>query len=161
MYFSQITALILTLSTLTISLPTPDLVSSSISLPHTLRSSIAQPNPLYPRNDTGEIGVARAGGVLNSAAAAEANIRDDTATRAFSSAAIKSSDGQCLFVDPTAGDFRENLIPVTLKACDGSTEQQFDLITKGKHNQAEGSVLVVSAAVSSSLYLARIGGNDS
>ena len=161
MYFSQITALILTLSTLTTSLPTPDLVSSSISLPHTLRSSIAQPNPLYPRNDTGVIDVARAGGVLNSAAAAEANIRDDTATRAFSSASIKSSDGQCLFVDPTAGDFRENLIPVTLKACDGSTEQQFDLITKGKHNQEEGSVLVVSAAVCSALYLFNIGDDDS
>ena len=161
MYFSQIGTIVLTLSTLSTSLPTPELASSSISLPHTLRSSITQPVPLYPRNETGEIGVARAGGVLNTDAAAEANIRDDTATRAFSSAAIKSSDGQCLFVDPTAGDFRQNLIPVTLKACDGSTEQQFDFITKGKHNQEEGSVLVVSAAVCSSLYLTETGSHDS
>lgn len=161
MYSSHITTLILTLTALTTSLPTPDLAFSSISLPHTLRSSIAQPVALYPRNDTIEIGVARAGGVLNSAAAAEANIRDDTATRAFSSSAIKSSDGQCLFVDPTAGDFRLNLIPVVLKACDGSTEQQFDLITKGKHNQAEGSVLVVSAAVCSPFYLLECWDHDS
>ena len=111
------------------------------------RSLKIQYKPLYPRNDTSGIAVARAGVVLNQAAAAEANQRDDTATRAFSSAAIKSAAGQCLFIDPTAGDFRENLIPVQLKACDGSANQQFDIITKGKHIDQPGSMLVVSVAV--------------
>lgn len=110
------------------------------------RSLSAHSKPLYPRNDTSAIPVARAGVVLNQAAAAEANPRDDTATRAFSSKAIKSAGGQCLFIDPTAGDFRENLIPVQLRACDGSANQQFDIITKGKHNNSPGSMLVVSVA---------------
>ena len=108
--------------------------------------------PLCTRNaTTSQIGVARAGGVLNQQAAAEANVRDDTATRAFSAASIKSADGQCLFIDPTAGDFRENLIPVQLKACDGSSNEMFDIITKGKHNDEPGSMLVVSVAVRSLL----------
>lgn len=110
------------------------------------RSLNVQSKPLYPRNDTSGIAVARAGVVLDQAAAAEANPRDNTATRAFSSAAVKSAAGQCLFIDPTAGDFRENLIPVQLKACDGSANQQFDIITKGEHNDQPGSMLVVSVA---------------
>jgi hypothetical protein len=57
---------------------------------------------------------------------------------------IKSADGQCLFIDPTAGDFRENLIPVALKPCDGSPNEKFDFITAGKHNNAPNSTLVVS-----------------
>ena len=109
-------------------------------------------SPLCTRNTSAtEIGVARAGGVLNQQAAAEANVRDDTATRAFSFASVKSADGQCLFIDPTAGDFRENLIPVQLKGCDGSANEKFDVITKGKHNDQPGSMLVVSAAVYSLL----------
>ena len=141
----ELSTLLLTCIPLTLAAPAP-------SLPlHRQRLARVQP-PVLPRQantttTSGQTGVARAGGVLNPEAAAEANQRDDTATRAFSGAAIKSSDGQCLFVDPTAGDFRENLIPVTLKACDGSTEQQFDIITKGKHNNEAGSALVVSGAV--------------
>lgn len=60
---------------------------------------------------------------------------------------MKSADGQCLFIDPTAGDFRENLIPVQLKACDGSAGEKFDIITKGKHIDVADSMLVVSTAV--------------
>ncbi|MCJ1466744.1 hypothetical protein MMC07_005364 [Pseudocyphellaria aurata] len=93
---------------------------------------------------TSAIAVSRAGLVLNTQAAAEANVRDDTASRAFSSASVKSADGQCLFIDPTAGDFRENLIPVQLKACDGSAGEKFDIITKGKHIDVADSMLVVS-----------------
>lgn len=89
---------------------------------------------------------------MNPEAAAEANVRDDTATRAFSSASLKSADGQCLFIDPTAGDFRENLIPVQLKSCDGSAGQKFDIITKGKHNNVADSMLVVSTVVSFSYF---------
>jgi hypothetical protein len=53
-------------------------------------------------------------------------------------------------VDATAGDFRENLIPVELKPCDGSEGQNFDVITQGKHNNVAGFALVVSSLVSTS-----------
>lgn len=92
-------------------------------------------------------GVARAGSVLNAAAAEEANPRDNTATRAFSSTSIKAANRQCLSIDPAAGDFRQNLIPVQFKACDGSAGEKFDIITKGKHNDQSGTMLVVSTLV--------------
>lgn len=105
--------------------------------------------PEQDANPTGDaVPVARAGGVLNPEAAAEANVRDDTATRAFSSVSLKSSSGQCLFIDPEAGDFRQNLIPVQLKDCDGSANEKFDIITAGKHNDQPNSILVVSTTVS-------------
>ncbi len=124
----------------------------------TLSSALIQPrNPiaahsaqaLYPRQNTTlqAVPVARAGGVLNPQAAAAANVRDDTATRAFTSTTLKSASGQCLSVDPLAGDFRQNLIPVQLKACDGSANEKFDIITAGKHNNAANSMLVVSSLV--------------
>ncbi|KAK4937774.1 hypothetical protein LTR10_021651 [Elasticomyces elasticus] len=91
------------------------------------------------------ISVSRAGVVLNPSAAAEASPRDDTATRAFSSVAIKSSSGLCLFIDPTAGDFRENLIPIVLEPCDGSANQQWDFVTSGVHNNQPNSTLIVSS----------------
>ncbi len=104
---------------------------------------------LYTRQNTTlqAVPVARAGGVLNPQAATAANVRDGTATRAFSSATIKAANGQCLFIDPLAGDFRQNLIPVQLKACDGSANEKFDIITAGKHNSAANSMLVVSSLV--------------
>ncbi|KAK1217420.1 hypothetical protein PQX77_019960 [Marasmius sp. AFHP31] len=82
---------------------------------------------------------------IDEAATKEAHVRDDTATRAFSSVQVKTSDGQCLGIDPLAGDFRQNLIPVTVGACDGSANQKFDVITKGKHNNVAGAALVVSS----------------
>ncbi|KAJ8079085.1 hypothetical protein PM082_013372 [Marasmius tenuissimus] len=82
---------------------------------------------------------------IDEAATEEAHVRDDTATRAFSSVQVKTSDGQCLGVDPLAGDFRQNLIPVTVGACDGTANQKFDVITKGKHNNVAGAALVVSS----------------
>ena len=99
------------------------------------------------KNPTSAVPVLRAGGVLNPQAAAEANVRDDTATRAFSSASLKAANGQCLFIDPTAGDFRQNLIPVQLKTCDGSPGEKFDVVTQGKHNNVPNSILVVSSLV--------------
>jgi hypothetical protein len=92
--------------------------------------------------------VSRAGGVLDPSAAAEANPVDGTAVKAFSSVALKDASGNCLFVDPTAGDFRENLIPITSKACDGSQNQAWDIITSGKHNNVANSALIVSSLVS-------------
>ncbi|KIW85852.1 hypothetical protein Z517_01244 [Fonsecaea pedrosoi CBS 271.37] len=90
------------------------------------------------------ISVSRAGGVLDPSAVAEANPRDNTATRAFSSVSLKSSSGLCLFIDPTAGDFRENLIAIVLQPCDGSPNQSFDIITAGVHNDQPNSALIVS-----------------
>lgn len=141
--------------------PAPAPVSASISTPST--TAVAQgpvqitptPSPTPEASasavdnvPTSAVAVSRAGLVLDPKAAAEANVRDDTATRAFSSASVKSADGQCLFIDPTAGDFRENLIPVQLKACDGSAGEKFDIITKGKHIDVADSMLVVSTVVS-------------
>ncbi|KAJ7256547.1 hypothetical protein B0H12DRAFT_1049843 [Mycena haematopus] len=78
---------------------------------------------------------------------AQAQQRDDTATRAFSAAAIKTSNGQCLSVTPGTGDSRNNLVPVNVVACDGSAEQQWDVITAGKHNNAPGTALFVSSLI--------------
>lgn len=100
-------------------------------------------------NPTEPVPVSRAGGTLNPSAAAEANRRDDTATRAFSSAEIRAPDGRCLFVDPTAGDFRQNLIPVGLVECGGTPNEKWDVITAGVHNNKPASALIVSSLVSS------------
>jgi hypothetical protein len=94
---------------------------------------------------TSIVSVSRAGGVLNPSAVAEAHPRDDTATRAFTGVSIKSSSGDCLFIDPSTGDFRENLIPITLQPCDGSPNQQWDFITAGVHNNQPNSTLIVSS----------------
>ena len=59
----------------------------------------------------------------------------------------QTNDGQCLFVDPTSGDFRENLTPVQTAKCDGTAAQQWDVITAGKHNNVAGAALIVSTLV--------------
>jgi hypothetical protein len=99
-------------------------------------------------NPTTEVPVSRAGGKLNPSAAAEAQQRDNTATRAFSSVSIKAPNGQCLFIDPTAGDFRQNLIPVSLVTCGGTPNEKWDIITAGKHNNKPNSAIIVSSLVS-------------
>ena len=81
---------------------------------------------------------------LNQAAFEEAQQRDNTATRAFSNVQIKTSDGQCLFVDKLSGDFRANLTPVQKAACGTTQGQGWDVITAGKHNDQQGQALVVS-----------------
>lgn len=101
--------------------------TSAASATSTIDISEADANP------TASVPVSRAGGVLQPSAAAEANPRDDTATRAFSSVTIKDASGQCLFIDPTSGDFRQNLIPVQVQDCDGIAGEKFDLITAGVH----------------------------
>ncbi len=62
-------------------------------------------------------------------------------------AQIRSPDGRCLSVDPTAGDFRQNLIPVAMVECNASAEgQKFDLVTAGVHNNGDaGRALIVSS----------------
>ncbi|KAH8164357.1 hypothetical protein CIB48_g3910 [Xylaria polymorpha] len=99
-------------------------------------------------NPTDAVPVSRAGGVLQPSAVAESHQRDDTATRAFSSVSIQSPDGRCLFIDPTAGDFRENLIPVSLVSCAGTPNEKFDIITAGKHNNAQDSALIMNGCIS-------------
>ncbi|TVY59414.1 hypothetical protein LCER1_G000599 [Lachnellula cervina] len=96
-------------------------------------------------NSTSAVPVSRAGGVLQPSAAAEANPKDTTATLAFSSASIKTSSGQCLFIDSTAGDFRQNLIPIAVQDCTGAAGEKFDIITAGAHNNEANSTLVVSS----------------
>ncbi|KAG6902994.1 hypothetical protein C0995_008567 [Termitomyces sp. Mi166 len=76
---------------------------------------------------------------------------DATATRAATNVQIRSaaSPDICLDVsDFRAGDFRFNLVPITLKKCDSSIDgQKFDLITKGVHNDVPDSsrTLIVSS----------------
>lgn len=89
----------------------------------------------------------RAVASLNAAAFAEAQVRDDTATRAFSAAEITTSDGQCLTVNELSGDFRANLTPVQIAACNGTTGQLWDIITAGVHDNAPGTMLVVNTLV--------------
>ncbi|KAL1900636.1 hypothetical protein Sste5346_002361 [Sporothrix stenoceras] len=91
-------------------------------------------NPILPRTVTS----------LDAAAVAEAQPRDDTATRAFSNVQITTSDGRCLFVDPLSGDFRENLTPIQVAACGSTNGQGWDVITAGKHNNVANSALIVS-----------------
>ncbi|KLU89171.1 hypothetical protein MAPG_08145 [Magnaporthiopsis poae ATCC 64411] len=98
------------------------------------------PNPTTP------VPVSRAGGKLQPSAAAEAQERDGGAQRSLSNVQIRAPDGRCLFVDPTAGDFRQNLIPVAAAPCAGTPNERFDVVTRGKHNdgRAGGSLLVSS-----------------
>jgi len=101
---------------------------------------------------------------LNTAAFEQAQQRDNTATRAFSavqihvstrnsrsyshSLIIQTGTGQCLFVDELSGDFRANLTPIQVAACDSSPGQQWDVITSGIHDNVAGAMLVVSSLVS-------------
>jgi len=96
--------------------------------------------PVFPRGVT-----------LNPAAVAEAQQRDNTATRAFSATQIKTTSGQCFFVDPASGDFRENLTPVQVTNCNGSAGEQWDIITQGKHNDQPGFALIVSTLTNACL----------
>jgi hypothetical protein len=97
-------------------------------------------------NATQPTAVSGAGGNIDQAAVEEAQQRDDTAVRAVSNTKIRAPNGQCLSVDPTAGDFRMNLIPVALTDCTNPTT--WDLITSGKHNDGSGgdAALIVSTA---------------
>lgn len=61
----------------------------------------------------------------------------------------QTGDGQCLFVNEFSGDFRANLTPVQVAACDGSAGQLWDIITAGNHDDQAGTMLVVSTLVRS------------
>ncbi|KAH8178748.1 Ricin B lectin [Sarocladium implicatum] len=98
-------------------------------------------------NPTEPVPVSRAGGTLNPSDAAEAHEFDSTATRLVESVNIRASDGRCLFVDPTAGDFRQNLIPVELKECSEEPNQKFDVITKGKHNNGDAGMVLLTSVL--------------
>ena len=93
-----------------------------------------------------------AGERLNAEAAAEAHQIDAAADFAARSVSIRTSDDKCLTIKACGGDFRQNLIPVQTKPCLGNEDpniasQQFDLITKGKHIQQKGGMIVVSTLV--------------
>jgi hypothetical protein len=129
---------------------TAAITTSSAAVATTSAAAVTTTTPpaqIVDANPTSAVPVSRAGGVLQPSAAAEANVRDDTATRAFTSVSLKSANGQCLFIDPAAGDFRENLIPIQLQECTGSANEKFDILTAGKHNDQPGSALIVSSLV--------------
>ncbi|KAI1409468.1 hypothetical protein F5Y13DRAFT_90734 [Hypoxylon sp. FL1857] len=134
---AQISSEVTATATATATAVAPDTTSSPIAPTDVAVGGIPNPTEAVP--------VSRAGGVLQPSAVAEAQERDDTATRAFTSVSIKAPNGQCLFIDPTAGDFRENLIPVSLVDCAGTPNEKFDVITAGKHNNAQDSALIVSS----------------
>lgn len=106
----------------------------------------APPSADFPaENPTEPVPVSRAGGFLDPEAAAEAHTVDTTAVKAKDGVSIRASTGDCLSVDPTAGDFRQNLIPVAVAPCDDSPNQKFSLISSGVHNNGDaGAVLIVS-----------------
>ncbi|PQE18906.1 Ricin-type beta-trefoil lectin domain-containing protein [Rutstroemia sp. NJR-2017a BVV2] len=133
-----------TLTALAASLPTNSVSPVAVSSSSALTTAAPQSTAITGTATTPGA-VSRAGGVLDPSAAAEANPVDGTAVKAFSSVALKDASGNCLFVDPTAGDFRENLIPITSKPCDGSQNQAWDIITSGKHNNVANSALIVSS----------------
>lgn len=60
---------------------------------------------------------------------------------------LQTSTGKCLFVDELSGDFRANLNPIQVAPCDGSAGQQWDMVTRGKHNNQPGAVLIVNTLV--------------
>ncbi|KAH9899038.1 hypothetical protein F4778DRAFT_182357 [Xylariomycetidae sp. FL2044] len=134
---SSVQAPVATVSTASVTDVTPVETVTATALPDDIVGAIPDPTDAVP--------VSRAGGTLQPTAAAESHERDDTATRAFTSVSIQTADGQCLFVDPTAGDFRQNLIPISLVECAGTPNEKFDIITAGKHNDAADSALVVSS----------------
>ncbi|ROW12254.1 hypothetical protein VMCG_00160 [Cytospora schulzeri] len=127
---------------------TPTATKSTTAEPTDTESIIATRSSGQSTSTSKQILVSGAGNALNPSAVAEAHQRDDTAVRAFSSVSIRTHNGQCLSVDRTAGDYRENLIPVSLIDCDDgvSTSAMWDFITKGKHNDGSGgpAALVVN-----------------
>lgn len=117
-----------------------ELVGTGAAGPATAASGVAGANA------TESAAVSGAGNKIDQAATEEAQQRDNTAVRAVSNTKIRASNGQCLSVDPTAGDFRMNLIPVALTDCNNPTT--WDIITSGKHNDGSGgdAALIVSTA---------------
>lgn len=88
---------------------------------------------------------------MQPSAAAQSHQRDETAERVFENVEIRAPNGKCLFVDPTAGDFRQNLIPISLVTCSGSPNEKWDVISQGKHNEPNPNrpaALIVSSLVS-------------
>lgn len=113
--------------------------------------------------------VAKAVASLDASAFAEAQQRDDTATRASSNINIKvcsasqlymitrliahsqTSDGKCLSVDKLSGDFRANLTPINVAQCGSTDGQGWDIITKGKHINTPQSMIIVSTSTNACL----------
>ncbi|TQV91801.1 ricin-type beta-trefoil lectin domain-containing protein [Cordyceps javanica] len=113
----------------------------------TATTTTRYPNGQHKANPTSEVPVSRAaaGAKLNPTAAAAANRFDTTARRALESVNLRAPDGRCLAIDPTAGDSRQNLIPVGLAACSEDPQQKFDVVTRGQHDDGkDGKALLVS-----------------
>jgi hypothetical protein len=112
-------------------------------------ATTAAPDGSIPTaNPTTPVPVSGARGELDPSAAAEAHQFDDTAERALQDVHIRVPGGanECLSVDPTGGDFRQNLIPVAVQPCADVPNQKFDVVTKGVHNNNDlpGALIVSS-----------------
>ncbi|KAL6895459.1 hypothetical protein HDV57DRAFT_10438 [Trichoderma longibrachiatum] len=119
--------------------------AATSSADNAAQTTAAASQPAVTANPTTPVPVSGAGGTLNPTAVAEAQKFDATAVRPLESVNIRAADGRCFFVDPTAGDFRENLIPIGLAECSEDTSQKFDIVTKGVHNDGQaGEALIVS-----------------
>ncbi|PNP39960.1 hypothetical protein TGAMA5MH_08226 [Trichoderma gamsii] len=118
--------------------------NAGVGSSQTTAAAVSQ--PAITGNPTTPVPVSGAGGTLNPTAAAEANPFDTTAERPVQSVNVRAADGRCLSVNPTAGDFRENLIPIAMVACNQEDQsQKFDIVTKGIHNDGTaGEALIVS-----------------
>ncbi|TFB05820.1 hypothetical protein CCMA1212_001548 [Trichoderma ghanense] len=109
------------------------------------QTTAAASQPAVTANPTTPVPVSGAGGTLNPTAVAEAQKFDASAVRPLESVNIRAADGRCFFIDPTAGDFRENLIPIGLAECSEDASQKFDIVTKGVHDDGKaGEALIVS-----------------
>ena len=123
-------------------------VSEAPEAPEVTEAPVAEENDngeILTVNPTEPVPVSKRGDLLNPARAARAHKVHPEDMRVFESVHIVTSDGRCLFVNPTAGDFRQNLIPVQVVDCAGSPNEKFDLITQGVHNNQEGTTLLVSS----------------
>lgn len=126
--------------------PTPTVPAPSDDADAPAITAAPPADSLPAENPTEPVPVSRAGGTLDPEAAAEAHTPDPTATKAREAVSIRSSDDLCLSIDPTAGDFRQNLIPVAIVACADVPNQKFDIVTAGLHNNGDaGRALIVSA----------------
>lgn len=121
--------------------------AASTSASASASASVSSTTTPVPSGTAASTAAVSRGGNLVPTAVSEAQQPDDTATRPLKDVHVRSPDGRCLSVDPTAGDFRENIIPVAVAACAADIPgQKFDIVTSGKHNDGKaGEALIVSA----------------
>ncbi|KAJ7751890.1 hypothetical protein DFH07DRAFT_1032048 [Mycena maculata] len=112
--------------------------STSVVSSSTVATTMTKAEDATTTSATATISVSGAGGVFNPSDVAQSQAKDLTTTHA-------SLDGQCLSVDTTAGDFCENLIPITITVYNSNKGQKFNFITARVDNNIANSTLIVSS----------------